>query len=192
MGEGIRSLLPFPPGKSCEAKWTLVLHLTVNPQGFRRFNLPDVGWKKGKERKKKEGKTFNWLYKLCGFFSTGRLKCLCVLCLPWASPREQSPFKRISKEDKSLLIQGRQKYNSHDMLSSSHAPTDWGAFVTSSASRWEACCACRLSPQRLRSIQPSGYIWGWLSPLPPSKRYGFFFFCRVATLTGALKNERKK
>lgn len=100
----------------------------------------------------KKAQTFNWLYKLCGFFSTGRLKCLCVLCLPWASPRERSPFKRILKEDESLLIQGRQKYNSHDMLSSSHAPTDWSAFVTSSPLRRKACCACRLLPERLRSI----------------------------------------
>lgn len=32
------------PGEPCEAKWTPVLHLTVNPQGFRCFNLPDVGF----------------------------------------------------------------------------------------------------------------------------------------------------
>lgn len=72
-------------------------------------------------------------------------------------PKGAKPFKGFLKTDKSLLIQGRQKYNSHVVnLAYTY---QLGSFDRSSALRWKACCVCRLlQEERLQSISPSGYI----------------------------------
>lgn len=103
-----------PAWEPCDAKWTLVYHLTVYPQGAGQAALICLTSVKKKN--------LNWLYKLYGFFSTGRFKCQCVLCLPWAFPGERSPLKGFWRRIKAFSSTGGR--NTIVMLSSLHTPTN--------------------------------------------------------------------
>lgn len=87
-------------------------------------------------------KSLNWLYKLYSFFSTGRFKCQCVLCLARAFPGEWSPLKGFWRQIKAFSSRGGR--NTIAMLSSLHTPTNGVLLKTSSALRWKACCVSRL------------------------------------------------
>lgn len=169
----------FPPGEPCEAKWTLVFHPTVNPQGFRCFNLPDIGWKKKKEEarneKKKTPKPLIDFINFMAFSQREGLSACVFLCLPWASPREGSPFKRrikafLSKGGRNTIVMTRCHPSMHlPTAALSSRSRHWGGKPAAHA----ACCQSGCHRFSLPDISEGGCpLWPILSAM------GCFFFAR--------------
>lgn len=115
-------------------------------------------------------KNLNWLYKLYGFFSTGRFKCHCVLRLAWAFPGEQSPLKGFWGRIKVFSSRGGR--NTIIMLSSLRTPTNEALSIH--PQHWGGKPA--VSADSCRTVAINLAFWGAPSLSPKHSS-----FCQVTT-----------